>query len=69
MPEQKLNLLEFSAREVTQPRPAPTKRVEVRDFGAPGWQDAHRDLYIRTDGAEGHLVDFSRVGASAIHAS
>jgi len=35
------------------------------EFGAPGWQDAHRDLYLRTDGAEGHLVDFSRAGASA----
>jgi deazaflavin-dependent oxidoreductase (nitroreductase family) len=35
------------------------------EFGAPGWQDAHRDLYLRTDGVEGHLVDFSRAGASA----
>src|SRR5258708_895834 len=35
------------------------------DFGAPGWQDAHRDLYTRTNGAEGHLVDFTRAGASA----
>lgn len=35
------------------------------DIGGPGWTDAHRDLYLRTDGAEGHFVDFSRAGASA----
>lgn len=34
------------------------------DFGAPGWQDAHTDLYLKTDGTEGHLVDFSVAGGS-----
>src|SRR5580698_10153176 len=29
------------------------------DFGAPGWQDRHTNRYIDTDGAEGHLVDFT----------
>ena len=32
------------------------------DFGAPGWQDSHTNLYIETDGVEGHLVDFTRGG-------
>jgi deazaflavin-dependent oxidoreductase (nitroreductase family) len=35
------------------------------EIGAPGWQDAHRELYLRTDGAEGHIVDFSRAGGPA----
>jgi deazaflavin-dependent oxidoreductase (nitroreductase family) len=35
------------------------------EAGKPGWQDAHRDLYLRTDGAEGHYVDFSGAGASS----
>ena len=35
------------------------------EIGAPGWQDAHLESYLRTDGAEGHLVDFSRAGGSA----
>jgi deazaflavin-dependent oxidoreductase (nitroreductase family) len=37
-------------------------KIEV---GGPGWQDAHRDLYQRTNGAEGQFVDFSRAGGSA----
>ena len=32
------------------------------EIGAPGWQDTHRELYLRTNGAEGHLVDFSKAG-------
>jgi deazaflavin-dependent oxidoreductase (nitroreductase family) len=32
------------------------------EFGAPGWQDRHTDRYIDTDGAEGHLVDFTPGG-------
>ena len=36
-----------------------TTTVEI---GAPGWQQTHLDLYLRTDGAEGHFVDFSKVG-------
>src|SRR5271166_771404 len=37
-------------------------KIEV---GGPGWMEAHRDLYQKTDGAEGHFVDFSRAGGSA----
>jgi deazaflavin-dependent oxidoreductase (nitroreductase family) len=33
-------------------------------IGAPGWTDAHLEAYQRTDGAEGHLVDFSVAGGS-----
>ena len=35
------------------------------EIGKPGWQDEHLELYLRTDGAEGHLVDFSRAGGPA----
>ena len=35
------------------------------EIGAPGWQDAHLEMYLRTDGAEGHIVDFSRAGGPA----
>jgi deazaflavin-dependent oxidoreductase (nitroreductase family) len=31
---------------------------------APDWQKTHLELYLRTDGAEGHFVDFSPVGGS-----
>lgn len=37
-------------------------KIEV---GAAGWTEAHLEAYLRTDGAEGQFVDFSRVGASA----
>jgi deazaflavin-dependent oxidoreductase (nitroreductase family) len=37
-------------------------KIEV---GGPNWMEAHRELYERTNGAEGHFVDFSRAGASA----
>ena len=33
-------------------------------FDAADWQKIHLDLYLRTDGAEGHLVDFSPLGGS-----
>jgi deazaflavin-dependent oxidoreductase (nitroreductase family) len=39
-----------------------SSRVEI---GAPGWQEAHLERYLRTDGGEGHLVDFSRAGGPA----
>jgi proline iminopeptidase len=32
------------------------------NFGAPGWQDAHTDAYLKTDGADGQLVDFTPGG-------
>jgi deazaflavin-dependent oxidoreductase (nitroreductase family) len=35
------------------------------EVGGPGWMEAHRELYQKTDGAEGHFVDFSRAGGSA----
>jgi deazaflavin-dependent oxidoreductase (nitroreductase family) len=39
-----------------------TEKIEV---GAAGWTDAHLELYQRTNGAEGHFVDFTRAGGSA----
>jgi deazaflavin-dependent oxidoreductase (nitroreductase family) len=36
-----------------------TGKIEI---GAPGWQEAHLELYLKTNGAEGHLVDFTRAG-------
>ena len=35
------------------------------EIGAPGWTDTHRELYLRTNGAEGQFVDFSKVGGPA----
>ena len=34
-------------------------------FNAPDWQKQHLDLYLRTDGAEGHFVDFTPAGGSS----
>ena len=34
-------------------------------FDSPDWQKTHLDLYLRTDGAEGHLCDFTPAGGSA----
>jgi len=34
-------------------------------IGAPNWQQTHIDLYLKTDGAEGHLVDFTAAGGHA----
>ena len=31
-------------------------------IGAPGWTETHLAAYLRTDGAEGHLVDFTIAG-------
>jgi len=30
--------------------------------GTPGWQQRHAELYLRTDGAEGHIYDFGLPG-------
>jgi proline iminopeptidase len=30
--------------------------------GAPGWTETHLAAYLKTDGAEGHLVDFTIAG-------
>ncbi|HEX7760796.1 MAG TPA: nitroreductase family deazaflavin-dependent oxidoreductase [Caulobacteraceae bacterium] len=35
------------------------------EIGKPGWAEAHLELYLRTDGAEGHLLDFSVAGGPA----
>jgi deazaflavin-dependent oxidoreductase (nitroreductase family) len=32
------------------------------DPGTPGWQQRHVELYLKTDGAEGHVLDFGRPG-------
>jgi len=32
------------------------------DFGAPGAAAHHLDIYLKSDGAEGHIVDMSPVG-------
>jgi proline iminopeptidase len=37
-------------------------KIEV---GGPGWMEAHREIYQKTNGAEGHFVDFTRAGGSA----
>jgi len=34
-------------------------------FGAADWQQTHVDLYLKTDGAEGHYVDFTPAGGTA----
>ena len=34
--------------------------------GTPGWQQRHVELYLKTDGAEGHKVDFGRPGESPV---
>ena len=36
------------------------------EAGTPGWQQRHVELYLKTDGAEGHIVDFGRPDMSAV---
>lgn len=36
------------------------------EAGTPGWQQRHVALYQKTDGAEGHLVDFGAPGMSEV---
>ena len=36
--------------------------VMKANAGTPGWQQRHVELYLKTDGAEGHVVDFGRPG-------
>ena len=36
------------------------------EAGTPGWQQRHVELYRRTDGGEGHLVDFGQPGMSEV---
>ena len=37
------------------------------DPGSPGWQQRHVELYLKTDGAEGHVLDFSRPGVPEVN--
>jgi deazaflavin-dependent oxidoreductase (nitroreductase family) len=39
-----------------------TSTVQV---GAPGWIEQHLQGYLQTDGADGHLLDFTRAGGGA----
>ena len=36
------------------------------DAGTPGWQQRHVALYRKTEGAEGHLVDFGAPGMNEV---
>ena len=35
--------------------------------GTPGWQQQHVEVYLKTDGAEGHVVDFKRPGVPPVN--
>lgn len=35
--------------------------------GTPGWQQRHVELYLKSDGAEGHVVDLGRPGAREVN--
>ena len=37
------------------------------DPGTPGWQQRHVELYLKTDGAEGHVLDFGRPGVPPVN--
>jgi len=37
------------------------------DPGTPGWQQRHVELYLKSDGAEGHLLDFGRPGVPPVN--
>jgi len=37
------------------------------DPGSPGWQQRHVELYLKSDGAEGHVLDFGRPGVPAVN--
>jgi deazaflavin-dependent oxidoreductase (nitroreductase family) len=36
------------------------------EAGTPGWQQRHVALYLKTDGNEGHLVDFGRADMNEV---
>jgi len=36
------------------------------DTGTPGWQQRHVELYLKSDGAEGHVLDFGRPGVPEV---
>ena len=35
--------------------------------GTPGWQQRHVEFYLKTDGVEGHVLDFSRPGVPEVN--
>jgi deazaflavin-dependent oxidoreductase (nitroreductase family) len=35
--------------------------------GTPGWQQRHVELYLKSDGAEGHVLDFGRPGVPVVN--
>ncbi len=35
--------------------------------GTPGWQQRHTELYLKSNGAEGHVVDFKRPGVPPVN--
>jgi len=35
--------------------------------GTPGWQQRHVELYLKSDGAEGHVLDFNRPGVPEVN--
>ncbi len=35
--------------------------------GTPGWQQRHVELYLKSDGAEGHVLDFKRPGVPEVN--
>ena len=37
------------------------------DPGTPGWQQRHVELYLSSNGAEGHVVDLGRPGAPEVN--
>lgn len=37
------------------------------DTGKPGWQQRHVELYLGSNGAEGHVVDLGRAGVPAVN--
>jgi deazaflavin-dependent oxidoreductase (nitroreductase family) len=37
------------------------------DPGTPGWQQRHVDRYLKSDGAEGHVLDFGRPGEPVVN--
>ncbi len=35
--------------------------------GTPGWQQRHVEVYLESDGKEGHVIDFGRPGVPAVN--
>ena len=37
------------------------------EAGTPGWQQRHVEIYVKTDGTEGHVLDFGRPGVPEVN--